>query len=672
MFETFNHPRPDFARKDFAILQDGWTFRPDPENVGLQEEWQVPGKAAFTQPIHMPFGWDTPASGIHLPFMPVGWYHCTLHAPAEWRQARTVLTFGAVHYHTTVWVNGQRLGEHTGGYTPFAFDLSGALQNGQGELIVRVEAPEDKQAIPHGKQRSHPIDDYDGCSFSATSGIWQPVWLEARPATAISSIRLRPTDGLDGITVEALLDGPALQQAALTLQIEGQEALTLPVLGQQTIRTTLAVQNPRLWSPQDPHLYPVLATLSSPEGTDTVHTYTGLRKVEIHGKDVSLNGARVYLRGALEQGFWPEGIYTAPDEAALRKDVELALQAGFNLIRKHIKLEDPRWIYWADRLGLLVWEEPPCFSRFSQPAVRDFEAQFAPMVDRDGNHPCIIIWGIYNEEWGLDWKSAVDAERIAAVEHAYDLLKALDPSRPIVDDSGWWHIKSDIVDWHYYDENMRTWRETTAGLASDPKAWFNHLLAPDYLYPTQLWAPNTHERPTPVMNGEYGGGRSPEEHAWLFRWQTQDIRKHSAFCGYIYTELYDVEYEVVGLYNAQRVLKNLGFAPTMVNAETVIIFDMTPERIGCDLTVTGERFQVEVIISHTGPEPLEGFLSWGWEGEAPFGSAILQATPFVNTPRVALPMLVPQGFQKGRLVVRLVDRSGEERAYGFIEVEKGK
>jgi hypothetical protein len=666
------YPRPDFDRSHCWLSLNGtWNFRADPHGRGLEEHWEQGAQSVWSEQIQVPFAWETPLSGVARAWLPVGWYRRSFIRPSAWTEARTILHFGAVHYHCRVWVNGQWVGEHTGGYLPFSFDITDKLKNGEGELVVCVEAPLDKLAIPHGKQRSRPSDDYDSCSFTASSGIWQSVWLEGRPSTFIEQIHLRPRADLAALQAVVTLNGPHLADATLALQIEGEAEQSIPVEGRRTLAITLPIASPQLWSPRHPHLYTVLARLAGADGEDRVRSYTGLRRIEVQGKRILLNGERIYVRGALDQGYWPESGYTAPDDNALRLDVELALQAGYNLIRKHIKLEDPRWLYWADRLGLLVWAEPPCVGRYSPAAIARFEAQLAPMVARDGNHPSIILWGIYNEEWGLDWRVAQDAEKREAVRRAYDHLAALDRSRPIIDNSGWNHVRTDILDWHYYDNDIRRWNQVTTALAHDASTWFGHQLAADTWYETQLSVPeSSHPRtPLPLLNGEYGGGDSEIERGWHLRWQTQVLRRQDTVSGYIYTELYDVEHELCGIYTAERRPKDLGCNPADVNAETVIIFDLIPERPGLDYRIRDRALDVSVLISHQGAQPLRGRLTWGWEGEAtPPTTQEMEIAPFTITQALPLHHILPVDRQEGRLNVRFIDDTGRCRAYEFLDV----
>ncbi|GHO45789.1 glycoside hydrolase family 2 protein [Ktedonospora formicarum] len=664
------YPRPDFERSHhWQCLNGEWDFRADPNDEGLATHWEATDADSWSQHIIVPFAWESQASGIGREWMPVGWYRRAVQRPDSWSTKHTILHFGAVHYACQVWVNGHRIGEHIGGYSPFSLDITDALLEGRGELIVRVEAPLDKRYIPHGKQRSQPADDYDSCCFTASSGIWQPVWLEARPATYIQHLRLTPTPDLKGIHVQGTLAGPQLDGSTLHIQLEGEESPTLEIAGAESVEATLFPASPRLWSPSDPHLYHLQVTLTSEDGEDLVRTYTGLRRVETQGKLILLNGEPIFLRGALDQGFWPTSGYTAPSDQALQLDVELALKAGYNMIRKHIKLEDPRWLYWADTLGLLVWAEPPCIGRYSTEAIASFEAQLVPMVERDYNHPSIILWGIYNEEWGLNFRTAQDREKQEAVARAYDLLSALDHTRPIIDDSGWSHVKTDVLDWHYYDNDLKRWNEVTSSLANDLSSWFGHQIAVDTWYETQLSLPETDHQNLPLINGEYGGGHTARERGWHLRWQTQEFFRHTAFSGYLYTELYDVEHELCGIYTADRQPKDLDCEPDKINAERVVIFDLIPHKPGQDYTTRDGSFAFNVRVAHRGSQALSGTLIWRWgpEGEA-IAAAALSLESFTTSDPIELQGHLPTDTSTGRLHVHLVGENGQVLAQSFLDI----
>ncbi|TDW79613.1 glycoside hydrolase family 2 protein [Kribbella sp. VKM Ac-2566] len=633
-----NTPRPEYPRPHFN-RSDRW--------LNLNGEWDFAREAdRFTETIVVPFPWEHPDSGVVAHWLPTAWYRRHIERPADWAAERTILHFGAVHHHATVWVNGELAVEHLGGYLPFEADITDLLDSsGRAELVVQVEAPTDKRFIPHGKQRSMPADDYDGCAFTPSSGIWQTVWLEPRPAAYISQLDLRPTEALDGI--EVTLSGPS----PVRIEIPG---VVVREYDEWPGTATLPIPQPRLWSPDDPHLYDVIVTA----GADTVRGYTGLRKVEWHGGNLMVNGVPTYVRGVLDQGFWPTGGHAAPSDEALRQDLELARAAGFNLVRKHIKLEDPRWLYWADRLGMLVWAEPPSTGRFTPEAVAAFEEVTARMVARDGNHPSIVIWGGYNEEWGLDWDVPGDPAKQDAVRRVYRIIRDADPTRPIVDNSGWAHVETDLVDWHYYDENVASWAATVDRLVNTADGAFPVRLGPDLLVHKAIAAPGFDGGDKIQLNGEYGGGSTSVERGWHLRWQTQELRRHPRNAGYIYTELYDIEHETVGVYTYDRRSKDLGgVVPSDVHAQTVLIVDLTPEAPGSDLVLSGDTATVPIRISHHGPEPLQGTLHWATD------TASVDAKPFTVTDPIDITVSEP-----GRVRLWLTDTAGTVVARAFIDV----
>lgn len=669
---TDDYPRPDFDRSHrWLSLNGDWDFSPDPDDRGLDENWARDASRRWPLRITVPFPWESPRSGVGYQQLPVGWYRRTIARPAAWADERVVLHVGAAMYACQCWVNGELLGEHTGGYLPFSFDITDALRDGEGVLTLRVETPLDKRFIPHGKQHSQPPDDYDGCCFTPSSGIWQPVWLEGRPATYVERLDLRPTADLASIDVDVRVAGPRRDEAHLIISVPDHGSRTIDLTnGAGTL--TIPIDRPRLWSPRQPHLYEVEARLTSADGEDRVRGQTGLRRIETRGDRILLNGEPVYLRGVLDQGFWPESGYAAPDGAALRRDVELALAAGYNLVRKHIKLEDPRWLSWADRLGLLVWAEPPCTGRYSREAIARYEAQLAPWTARDGNHPSIVLWGLYNEEWGLDWRVGEDTERQQAVERAYDRLHALDDSRPIIDNSGWWHVKTDILDWHYYDNNIGRWAQVTEALANDAATWFGHGLGKDHWYETQLSVEGRDHGGLPLMNGEYGGGDTALERGWHLRWQTQELRRHPEMVGYIYTELFDIEHELCGIYTDARVMKDLDCDPAAVNAETVLIFDTIPLHRGCDVVTSNGNVRIDVRVSHQHPEPFSGELAWGWDRALPVGRVTCVVAPFEISAPMTLTCTLPAGVNHERLHVWVSDQSDARPASTYLDVVRGE
>ncbi|WP_025157778.1 glycoside hydrolase family 2 protein [Leifsonia aquatica] len=662
------YPRPDLDRSDRWLTLNGiWDF----------------DAADAARTITVPFAWETTASGVNRTWLEHAVYRRTVVVPEDWTGARVVLSFGAVHHHAVVRVDGSIVGEHTGGSESFEFDVTDTLVPGiPSELSVAVDAPADKRAIPHGKQRSIPRDDYDGVSFTPTSGIWQSVWLEARGRTYARSVVLRG-DSLTGIDIAVQTAGDAPAGAIVRARVlaTGENVeLRADAAGRATGRLELTA--PRLWSPADPHLYRVEVVVGDGEAADTVVATTGLRRIETRGEQLFLNGERFFMRGVLDQGYWPETGLTAPDASALRADVALARELGYNLVRKHLKFEEPLWLHEADVSGMLVWAEPPCPSRFSDEAAAAFEAQLPSLVERDGNHPSIVIWGLYNEEWGLDWDIPGSPERARAAAHAYDTLRALDDTRPIVENSGWSHVRTDLVDWHYYEPSIAEWRRMLAAMADGTQQSFPVRLGPDFVVDKPFYASDAVPRSgVPIVNSEYGEGFTSLERAWHLRWETQELRRHDRFAGYVYTEFADVEHEAAGLLTTDRRAKDWGGCiPADVNAETVLVLDLLPLRAGADLEPPEEPVTVAVRVSHHGPGPLRGRLHAAWlPAGAPVDGASAAAvrtdpaassgeivvTPFTLSDAVTI--TAPAVTGPARLLLWLTDADGAIVARSFLD-----
>ena len=651
-------PKPEYPRPDFDRSARWLT---------LNGEWGFEAEGAEPGTILVPFAWETSASGVRRTWLERATYRRTIMVPDDWDGSRVILTFGAVHHAARVLLDGALVGAHIGGYTSFEFDITERVKPGaNAELVVEVDAPADKREIPHGKQRSIPRDDYDGVSFTPTSGIWQSVWLEARGRTYVASAAIRG-DSLVGFAVSGVLAGDSPAGATVVVDLEGAES-RLVADADGRFEGTIDLEHPRLWSPADPQLYTLELRVGDGAGADRVIATAGLRQIETRGEHLFLNGRRLYIRGVLDQGYWPESGLTAPDDAALLHDLHAARDLGFTLVRKHLKFEEPRWLHEADRMGMLVWAEPACPSRFTPDAAAAFEDQLPDLVQRDGNHPSIVIWGLYNEEWGLDWDIPGSVDRADAAVHAYETMRALDDSRPIVENSGWSHVRSDLVDWHYYDENPSKWAANVAALASGAKEAFEVRLGPDFIVDKSLYgSPDFPRRGVPILNSEFGAGYTSLERAWHIRWQTQEIRRHDRFAGYVYTELADVEHEMAGLLDAERRPKDWGgLNPADVNADTVLIVDVIPERAGADIPVPTEALGLDVRVSNHGDVPIAAALRAAW---GPSGSL----KPPSTIPAVAVNSEQPvEPFAVSAPVTLLVPApDGPARLHLWIEADCG-
>lgn len=672
MTTTIPVPRAEYPRPD-RDRSERW--------LTLNGEWHFDADDA-PERITVPFAWETAASGVGRTWLERATYRRSVEVPDAWRGARVVLCFGAVHHHAVVEVNGIRVGEHRGGYEYFEFDITDALHAADGtggvaadEVSVAVHAPADKREIPHGKQRSIPRDDYDGVSFTPTSGIWQSVWLEARGGTFAREVALRG-DSLDGFDVRVVLDGDRPAGAEVEIELDGgDERIRLVADPEGVAEGRMPVAAPRLWSPADPHLY----RLRVRTGDDLVTVTGGLRRIEARGEELYLNGERLYVRGVLDQGYWPETGLTAPTVDDLLGDIAWAAELGYNLVRKHLKFEEPLWLAEADRRGMLVWAEPACPSRYSPASAAAFEAQLEGMVERDGNHPSIVIWGLYNEEWGLDWDIPGSPARAEAARHAYDRLQALDDSRLIVENSGWSHVKTDLLDWHYYEPDLTEWARAVGALASGEQETFPVRLGPDFVVDKSLYGSDDLPRTgIPLINSEYGEGFTSLERIWHLRWETQELRRHDRYAGYVYTEFADVEHEAAGLLTTDRRLKDgAGLVPSDVNAPTVIVIDLVPRAAGADIAPPEAETEtsVHVRISHHGTDAVRGTVVGAWLApNAPLppqppqpaaSSAELSAAPFRLSEPV--PIVVPAHPAPGRFGLWFVDAAGDVRARAYLD-----
>lgn len=463
------HPRPQERRERWIDLRGPWGFAYDDDNVGVDAHW-CEREDVFDRTIVVPFPPESPASGVgETGFHPVLWYRRTFTLPQEDAGKRILLHFGAVDYRAHVWVNGRTVCMHEGGQTPFVADITSELtDDGEQVVVVRAEDPPTDLAMPRGKQdwRERPHDIW----YDRTSGIWQPVWIEPVGTPYITFLRWMPDVGRGMLGLSAVLshEVPAGARVRVQLRLHDTQIVddTFLVQGIELRRdialdlgTVTMSRGDVLWSPGRPNLIDATITVSA-DGTvtDEVHSYAGLRSCGTAGGRFLLNGQPYYLRMALEQGFWPETHLAAPSDEALRREVELARQLGFNGVRIHQKVEDPRFLYWCDRLGLLVWGEMANAYVFNDSSIQRVTREWLDVVKRDWSHPCIVAWVPLNESWGVP-NLLDDAAQRHYVIAMYQLTKSLDPSRPCIGNDGWEHLAGDLIGIHDYSfdpEPIRT------------------------------------------------------------------------------------------------------------------------------------------------------------------------------------------------------------------------
>lgn len=459
---TWGHPRPQLQRA-WTCLNGVVDFALDPD-----AHWMSPDEVVWDRKIHMPFAPETANSLVNLTgFFKACWYRFAIARPHMKRGDRAILHFGAVDYEASVWVNGRFVDKHEGGYTPFSYDITDFLR-GRGKQKIEVRAFDDPFDMekPRGKQDWKK--DPHGIWYPRTSGIWQTVWIEVVPATSVDTVRWTSSVKDWCLNLHAKLRGKNVDAHSLRVTISFRDE----VLASDTysvkygeVERTIALPDPGIgdarneytWHPDHPHLFDVHMELVTKLGkvVDSAASYTALRELSWDGERVSLNGDVVRMRMALDQGYWMESGMTG-DDAQQKRDVELAKEAGMNGVRKHQKLEDPRFMYWADRLGLLVWQEMPSAYSFSPLAMRRVTTEWMAAVERDVSHPCVVVRVPINESWMVP-DLQLSAEQRNYVRALFFLTKALDPTRPVVCNSGWEAVlDADILTSHDYDANPDT------------------------------------------------------------------------------------------------------------------------------------------------------------------------------------------------------------------------
>jgi len=453
-----NFPRKQMVRQNWQSLNGAWDFCFDD-----QEKWNRPQEIPqWTHEIKVPFAPESKLSGVEdTGFHPQVWYQKKFQFSKK-ADKRTLLHFGAVDYEAHVWINGSYLGCHTGGHTPFSFDVTAHLQDG--EQIIHVCAKDDPQdlAKPRGKQdwqlEPHMI------WYPRTTGIWQSVWLEEVSLTYIDRLRWTPLLERWEIGCEAFVAGTVQEgiRMRVRLSVDGKILAddTYQVIHKEVHRR-IALSDPGiddfrnelLWSPEKPTLIDAEIELidQNYQVIDSVQSYTALRSASIQRGRFLLNGRPYYLRMVLNQGYWKESLMTAPQEDSLQKDVELMKLSGFNGVRMHQKIEDPDFLYWCDRLGLLVWGEMPSAYRFTHESVERLMKEWTEVIDRDSNHPSIVVWVPFNESWGVPDLAQKEAHR-SCVQAMYYLTKTLDSTRPVIGNDGWESTATDILGIHDYDD----------------------------------------------------------------------------------------------------------------------------------------------------------------------------------------------------------------------------
>lgn len=562
-FAVSKHPNPQFERKDIEILNGEWDFgfkkakrcfkfsTDEKRAFELLQMSEYPYEAnIFTHKINVPFCVESELSGIqYKDFINMVWYKKTVEIKKDGN--RVFLCFGAVDHLTTVLVNGKLAGRHKGGYTSFKFDITDLVYDGENEIFVLCEDDVKNPFVIRGKQsewkKSH------ACDYTRTTGIWQTVYLEYVPEARVENFKIYPDHKNGMVTINFALNG----KSNLTCEAfyEGKS------VGKSTFKDAcgnevmqIKLDETHLWEVGNGRLYDLEITF----GEDKVYSYFGLRNVRLDGYKFLINEKSVFQRLVLDQGFYKKGIYTSPSDEDLMKDIELSMALGFNGARLHQKVFDPRFLYFCDKMGYIVWGEYANWGLdYSNPKSVDvFLNEWKEALDRDFNHPSIIGWCPFNETWNYKGRPQYDP-LLATV---YDYTKAVDSTRPCIDTSGNFHVKTDIFDLHDYSYDVEFFKKN-----------YDRFMTEDYLYQHVLVENKGRQeyKGEPVFISEYGGikwvsdesikswgygedVKTPEEFADRYVGLTDVILSNYKMFGFCYTQLYDIEQEQNGLYTYDR------------------------------------------------------------------------------------------------------------------------
>jgi len=629
----------------------------------------------------VPFSWGAPLSGVP-DSANIGWYERSIVVPNAWRGRRVFLVFGASDWRTTAWLDGQKLGEHQGGYTPFAFELaSRTASGGPHRLVVRVDD------TPH----AFKLEGKQG--YGAAHGMWQTVYLEARGGDPLDAVHFTPHKDLAGVTVDARLAEPA--PSDLTLRITFTNRDDRPVItqriprGASAARVQVSLPNAHRWSLDDPFLHQVTASVEGAGvAADSVHTYFGMRiisVVDLAGTTypyVAINGTPVFLQLALDQAYHPGGYYTFPTDSVLRDEILRARRIGLNGLREHIKIEAPRKLYWADRLGVLImadvpnWWGPP-----DSAAFHEHEVALRGMIDRDYNHPAVFSWVMFNETWGLTTKTPTGEQYEPAAQRkvasVYRLAKSLDSTRLVEDNSicchrG--HTETDLNSWHEY---LPGWE------------WEHHVsVLSDSTFPGSTWnfSPGWRQDHQPMLNSEFGnvwgyeGSTGDVDWSWDYHRAVNAFRRHPKLAGWLYTEHHDVINEWNGYWHFDRTPKETGFSGIVPGMSLRDLHTPLYLAVGVpELSTTvrpGAHVDVPLYASFLSGSTAYGdsltiraeLTGWNRVGEYQRYATLVRRIPYqpwMSRPLAPLPLTMPNESAVAVLALRLEDASGTVLHHNF-------
>ncbi len=710
------YPRPDFERENWINLNGEWRFRFDPFNEGMNNHWYLK-LSLFTDKIIVPFPWQSSLSGIGdvpedyedypVTILPryqkhrIGWYMRTFYTPPWVEEGKRVfLNFGAVDWRADVWINGFYVGKHEGGYTPFSFDITDYLlpTGFRNVVVVRAYDPgnSDDDLIPIGKQGD--------MWYTPVSGIWQTVYLDERGKVYFENYRVKTDPDSGTIFIKFDIDNEADGGSYLffidVYDNSGELYKKLFTIyldkGENEIPLSFTLGGFQLWEPDNPHLYRFNTKLEDERGVEDSFTgYFGIRKIEIkwapgHSpqdnselvdqyKYIYLNGKPLFIRGVLDQGYNPWGLYTYPNVATMESEINYIKSLGFNAIRIHIKGPDPYKLYLADKLGLLVIYDMPSLKMFADgedPVGRaNYLSTAKGLIERDWNHPSILWWVMFNEDWGLlePQRLKFNSDLQNWVKEVVNTAKSLDPTRPVEDNSAgglgaYDHLYTDIQSWHFY---IRSY-----DLLMEHLNWISDNTFPGS---TEIWVPNYVQDGQPLINSEFGGidvYGGNRDISWYLHWEINAMRLFPKIQGYVFTELKDVEFEHNGLLKYDGRAKILGYEEFDVDTSQIIgdrfiAIDSPPVIKGYSGEITYVPVYYSNFSSSSGGYSLK-YTIVGWNGN---GVKILtgsstgirfNAKPYETVFIGKVEVLFPDYRFAGALLFNVVDSNGNYVAGNYV------
>jgi hypothetical protein len=673
------NPRPDFERADWVNLNGRWQFAFDAKDAGERSGWHRTGLPSPRR-ILVPYSWGSPASGVP-DSADIGWYARTITIPERWRGRRVYLVVGASDWRTSVWLDGVKLGEHQGGYTPFSTELTKVAKAGTSQrLTMRVD------------DSPHPFKLEGKQGYGKARGMWQTVYLEARGDAPLESLHFTPDIDRGVVTVDARLADAAPRDVTLRVAVTNRDGVPVApqriARGQRTARFEIALPNARLWSLEDPFLHEVSATVSAVGiATDSVRSYFGMRKIstmDLPGTShayVAINGKPIYLQLALDQAYHPTGFYTFPSDSFTRMEILRARQIGLNGLREHIKIETPRKLYWADKLGVLImadvpnWWGPP-----TDTAFREHDDAMRAMIDRDYNHPAVFAWVAYNEAWGIvskvNGKDVYLPETQARVVESVKLAKSLDSTRLVEDNSpccGRGHTVTDINSWHEY---LGGWQW---------EAQLKRYTDSTFVGSTWNFERGYKQGHQPMMNSEFGnvwgysGSTGDVDWSWDYHRAIDVFRRHPAMAGWLYTEHHDVINEWNGYWRFDRTKKETGVGDIVEGMTLRDFHSPYYVAVGRDLsesTTAGQRVEVPLWASFLASDrpagdslvlrtELYGWNSLGERRQYETSRRMVAFRPYMSEPLAPLTVTMPTEPAVVVLATRLEDRLGTVLHHNF-------